>query len=252
MVDLLQTGKSAIIAPAGNSTTSGAVRTAGITKIITTLATPHGINPALGGTVIISGLMPADLNGTFQVIPGSVTDAFTFSYSQPGLADEIETNTAAQPGTVEYGVPYYSFNTTNTASGAAINPTTRTFAFADYNASSQQIGFIGTLDQTVTSLTLTAGSCLGCMPTPSGAPEINFRSVAFDPYTNVLMAYDPTENSGPSFPGNAISLINPGGPGNGDYAAFLSDSPLPYLPIRLARVPIFLRVKPHPFRFTVR
>jgi DNA-binding beta-propeller fold protein YncE len=215
VVDLLQTGKSAVIAPAVSNGTSGAVRTSQITKIITTQATPHGINPALGGTVIISGLLPADLNGTFQVIPGSVTDAYTFSYAQPGLADEIETNTASQPGMVQYGVPYYSFNTTNTASGAAINPTTRTLAFADYNASSQQIGFIGTLDQTVSSLTLTAGSCLGCTPNPSGAPEINFRSVAFDPYTNVLLAYDPTENAGPTFPGNAISLINPGGPGNG-------------------------------------
>lgn len=215
LVNLLQTGKQATIAPAVANGTSGAVRTTGITKIITTAATPHGINPALGGTVIISGLLPADLNGTFQIIPGSVTDAFTFAYAQPGLADEIETNTASNEGTVQYGVPYYSFNTTSTVSGAAINPTTRTLGFADYNASSQQIGFIQTLDQTVTSLSLSAGSCLGCLPVPSGAPEISFRSVAWDPYTNVLVAYDPTENVGPSFPGNAISLINPGGATNG-------------------------------------
>lgn len=121
VVDLLQQGKSAIIAPAVTNGTSGAVRSIGITKIITTLATPHGINPALGGTVIISGLIPADLNGTFQVIPGSVIDAYTFSYAQPGLPDEIEINTATQPGSVQYGTPYYSFNTTSTASGAAID-----------------------------------------------------------------------------------------------------------------------------------
>jgi hypothetical protein len=211
VVDLLQQGTSAKIAPASSGSTSGAVRTNGIVTIIT--LTPHGINPALGGTVIISGLMPADLNGTYQVIPGSILDPYTFQYSQPGspTGTEVETNTPGNEGTVQYGTPYYSFNTTSTATGAAINPTTRMFAFADYNASAGQIGFISTLDQTVTSLTLTAGSCKTCTPSPSGAPEIGFRSVSFDPFTDVLVAFDPSTNPvGPNFPGNAISLINPG------------------------------------------
>jgi DNA-binding beta-propeller fold protein YncE len=212
VVDLLQQGTTVQIAPFVANGTSGAVRTSTIVKIIT--LKPHGINPALGGTVIISGLLPADLNGTFQVIPGTVTDPYTFSYAQPGTTDETETNTASMPGQVQYGTPYFSFNTGSFATGAAINPVTRTFAWADYNSSSQQIGFIGTLDQTVTTLTLTAGSCLGCMPTPSGAPEIGFRSVAFDPFTDVLIAYDPSVNNGPNFVDNAISLISPGGPGN--------------------------------------
>jgi len=211
VVDLLQQGISAKIAPAASGSTSGAVRTNGIVTIVT--LTPHGINPALGGTVIISGLLPADLNGTYQVIPGSILDPYTFQYSQPGspTGTEVETNTSSSEGTVQYGTPYYSFNTTATATGAAINPTTRMFAFADYNASFGQIGFISTLDQTVTSLTLTAGSCKTCTPSPSGAPEIGFRWVSFDPFTDVLVAYDPSANAvGPSFPGNAISLINPG------------------------------------------
>jgi len=211
VVDLLQQGVSAKIAPAASGTTSGAVRTNGIVTIIT--LTPHGINPALGGTVIISGLLPADLNGTYQVIPGSILDPYTFQYSQPGspTGTEVETNTSSNEGTVQYGTPYYSFNTTSTATGAAINPTTRMFAFADYNANFGQIGFISTSDQTVTSLTMTAGSCKTCTPNPSGAPEIGFRWVSFDPFTDVLVAYDPSTNAaGPSFPGNAISLINPG------------------------------------------
>ncbi len=210
VVDLLQQGVSAQIAPAVTNGTSGAVRTEGIVKIIT--LTPHGINPALGGSVIISGLLPADLDGTYQVIPGSVIDAWTFSYAQNGNPpDETETNTASNPGTVQYGTPYYSFNTSSTVTGAAINPTTGTLAFADPNASAAQIIFIGTQDQAVTgSLTLTAGSCNGCTPTPAGAPEIGFRSISFDPFTNVLVAYDPSVNSGPNYPGNAISLINPG------------------------------------------
>jgi DNA-binding beta-propeller fold protein YncE len=210
VVDLLQQGVSAQIAPAVTGGTSGAVRTSGIVKIIT--LTPHGINPALGGSVIIAGLLPADLNGTYEVIPGSVIDPYTFSYAQDGNPkDEVETNTASTPGTVQYGTPFYSFNTTSTVTGAAINPTTRTLAFADPNANFAQITFIATEDQAVTgSLTLTAGSCNGCTPTPAGAPEIGFRTISFDPFTNVLVAYDPTVNSGPSFPGNAISMINPG------------------------------------------
>ena len=211
VVDLLQQGVSAQIAPAVSGGTSGAVRTSGIVKIIT--LTPHGINPALGGSVIIAGLLPADLNGTYEVIPGSVIDPYTFSYAQDGNPkDEVETNTASSPGTVQYGTPFYSFNTTSTVTGAAINPMTRTLAFADPNANFAQITFIATEDQAVTgSLTLTAGSCFNsCNPIPAGAPEIGFRSISFDPFTNVLVAYDPSVNSGPSFPGNAISLINPG------------------------------------------
>ncbi len=221
VVDLLQQGTHVAIAPAVSGGTSGAVRTNGIVKIIT--SAPHGINPALGGTVIISGITttPATnptFNGTFQVIPGSVTDPYTFSYAQLGVADDVETNTATMPGQVQYGTPYFSFNTSLFASGAAINPITRTFAYADFNSSSQQIGFIGTLDQTLSTLSLTGGSCRNCQ-NGSGAPEIGFRFVAFDPFTNVLIAYDPSVNVGTNFVDNSISLINPGGPSFGGSSA---------------------------------
>jgi len=217
VVNLLQQGKSAQIAPFVSGGTSGAVRTAGTTKIIT--LTAHGINPILGGTVIISGIngtkTGSSFNGTFQV--SQVIDPFSFTYSQALENDDIESNTSTSSsgaglGTVQYGTPYFSFSTSTTVSGAAINPITHTFGYADYNASSSQIGFISTLDQTLTTLTLTAGSCNGCTPNPAGAPEIGFRSVAFDPFTNVLVAYNPSENSGSNFAGNEISLINPGGP----------------------------------------
>ncbi len=214
VVDLLQQGTNVPILPFSSTGTSGATRTAGITLIHT--QSPHGINPILGGTVIISGVTTttanSNFNGTYNVIPGSVSDPYTFSYPQTGQPDDTETNTSSTPGSVQYGTPYYSFSTTTNVSGAAINPITRTFAYADFIQSSAQIGFISTLDQSLTSLTLTAGSCNGCIPLPPGAPEIGFRSVAFDPYTNVLMAFNPSANSGPDFPGNAISLINPGGP----------------------------------------
>jgi hypothetical protein len=207
VVNLLQSTTTVNIAPTPN----GAVRTNNIVTIIT--STPHGINPALGGTVIIQGLDKADMDGTYQINPGSVTDPYTFSYTQTGtLANEAGGSpTSGNSATVQYGSPYYTFNTTNTAVGAAINPITRTFAFADYNSTSQQIGFIGTLDFNVSSLTLFVGSCNGCTPSPAGAPESGFRWVSFDPFTNVLVAYNPSVNSGVTFAGNSISLINPGG-----------------------------------------
>jgi len=212
VVDLLQRATTVNILPAASSTTAtGAFRAAGITTIKT--ATPHGINPALGGTVIIAGVTTtttgSNFNGTFFV---SVIDPYTFTYAQTGMPDDQETNTSSSPGTVQYGSPYYTFSTSSNVSGAAINPVTRTFAYADFASFNAQIGFISTLDQSLTSLSLSAGSCNGCTPTPSGGPENGFRSVAFDPFTNVLVAYNPGVNVGSNFPENSISLINPGGP----------------------------------------
>ena len=221
VVNLLQQGTSVKILPAGSGTATGAFRAAGITTIKT--VTPHGINAALGGTVIISGVTTStknsNFNGTFQV---GYVDPYTFTYAQTGMPDDSETNTSSNEGTVQYGTPYYSFNTSTNVSGAAINPITRTFAYADFAAFSGQIGFISTLDQSVTSLSLSAGSCNGCNPSPAGGPENGFRSAAFDPFTNVLLAYNPSLNVGANYPENAISLINPGGPapGGGNTAAY--------------------------------
>ena len=212
VVDLLQQGISVKILPFSSTGPSGAKRTAGITTIHT--ETAHGINPLLGGTVIISGVTTntanSNFNGTYQII--QVIDPFTFTYAQTGQPDDSETNTSTALGTVQYGVPFFSFSTSSNVSGAAINPITRTFGYADFNQTSAQIGFISTLDQTLTSLSLSAGSCNGCTPNPAGAPERGFRSVAFDPFTNVMIAFNPSDNSGTNFAGNEISLINPGGP----------------------------------------
>jgi hypothetical protein len=195
VVNLLQLNNTVPIAAAP----SGVVRTNNIATVIT--SSPHGINPGVGGTVLIAGVTPADLNGTYQVNPGSVINPFTFSYTQTGtLANEN-----GGGGTVQYGNPYYTFSTTPTATGAAINPVTRTFGYADYNPSSSQINFIGTLDQNLSSVSLSVGSCNTCTPTQT-APENGFRSVAWDPFTNVLIAYNPQD------PFDEVSLINPGGP----------------------------------------
>ena len=216
VVNLLQTSTSVKIAPAGASQTTSGAYWDGINAHITT-QTAHGIDPTLGGTVIISGIMSAngvDFNGTFSV--NSVVDAFTFLYRLPApagktITSDVETNAPGDEGTVQYGIPYFTFSTTSSASAGAINPISRTFAYADFNNSSSQIGFISTLDQSLSTLSLSTGSCNGCNPGTS-APETNFRSVAFDPFVNVLVAYAPGDNVDPNFNGNKISFINPGTP----------------------------------------
>jgi DNA-binding beta-propeller fold protein YncE len=195
VVNLLLTNNSVAIAASPN----GAIRTNDVVTITT--PNPNGLNQSAPGTVLIAGVSPADFNGTYNVLSAST---YTFTYEQTGG------NETGGGGTVTFGNPYYTFSTTSTAVGGAINPVTRTFAFADPNASTAapQVGFIQTLDQSVSSLFLTVGSCnsSSCMPTPAGAPEVGVRYVSWDPFTNVLVAYNPASTY------NEISLINPGGP----------------------------------------
>ncbi|MGB7845619.1 MAG: hypothetical protein WBL63_08395 [Candidatus Acidiferrum sp.] len=207
VVNLLLTNNSVAIAPAPN----GASCTNGTVTITT--ATPNGLNQSSPGAVLIQGVTPADLNGTYNVF-SAATYTFKYLHSGSGCAS---TNETGGGGSVTFGNPYYTFSTTPTAVGGAINPVTRMFAFADPNASTSapQIGFIRALDQTVSSLLLTRGSCNGCTPNPPGAPEVGLRSVAWDPFTNVLIAYNPQSNY------DEISLINPGGPtANGIQGAY--------------------------------
>lgn len=194
VANLLLTDNTVAIAPSPN----GASCTAGIATITT--PNPNNLNQASPGAVLIQGVTPTTFDGTYNVLTAS-TYTFTYSLTCP-------TNITGGGGSVTYGNPYYTFSTTSTAVGAAINPVTRTFAFADPNASTAapQIGFISELDQTITSLYLTQGSCNTCTPSPSGAPETGVRYVSWDPYTDVLVAFNPTQNF------NQISLINPGGP----------------------------------------
>ncbi len=204
VVNLLLTNNSVNIADAPN----GAVRTNNVVTITT--PTANGLNPSSPGTVLIAGVTPADFNGTYNVTSVST---YTFTYTQSGA------NETGGGGTVTFGNPYYTFSTTSTAVGGSINPVTRTFAFADPNASTAapQIGFIQTLDQSITSLYLTRGSCNGCNPNPSGTPETGLRYTAWDPFTNVLIAYNPGDGY------NEVSLINPGGPTATRHAVPLPD-----------------------------
>jgi hypothetical protein len=192
VVNLLLINNSVAIAASPN----GAVRTNDVVTITT--PTANGLNQSSPGSVLISGVTPADLNGTYNVTSATT---YTFTYSSTGP------NESGGGGSLTYGNPYYTFSTSSTIVGGAINPVSRMFGFADPNASTAapQIGFISSLDQTVSSLYLTRGSCNGCSPSPAGAPEVGLRWVAWDPFRDVFIAYNPQEQY------NEISLINPGG-----------------------------------------
>jgi hypothetical protein len=204
VVNLLLTNNSVAIAASPN----GASCPAGTN--IATIITPqaNNLNQAFPGAVLIQGVSPSYFNGTYNVLSATT---YTFTYPLTCPASNSSTATTGGGGSVTFGNPYFTFNTTTTATGAAINPVTGVFAFADPNASTlaPQLGFINPLDQSISSLSLTLSSCTNatypCNPNPAGAPETGMRSVAWDPYRDILVAFDPAETF------NLISLVNPGG-----------------------------------------
>jgi DNA-binding beta-propeller fold protein YncE len=175
-----------------------ATRTSNIVSVTT--STPHNLNPGNPGTVLISGLPPGKnstiFDGTFSVT--SVIDASTFTYSQ-AAADDTTSSTSASPGFVTFGTAFLTYSLTPTVQGIAINPIARTAVLADPNADSAQIGFIDSLDQTISSFTLfseTTG-----VPATGLAPESGGADVSFQPFTNTAVLFNPTLNE--------VSLIDP-------------------------------------------
>ncbi|MDP9338566.1 MAG: hypothetical protein M3P45_06830 [Acidobacteriota bacterium] len=175
-----------------------ASRTSNVVTVTT--STAHNLNPGNPGTVLISGL-PAGTNGTifdgtFSVT--SVINAFSFTYSQTA-ADDSTASTTASPGTVSFGLAFLTFSLTRTVQGIAINPITRTAVLADPNANSAQISFINSLDQSFSFISLfaeTVGPPPNNVPTESGVAD-----VAFQPFTNTALAFNPVLNE--------VSLLDP-------------------------------------------
>ena len=197
VVSLTQTNNTVNIA----ATPSGAVRTNNIVTIKT--VTAHGINAAVGGTVLITGLDKADMDGSYQV--ASVIDPYTFTYASNGANESGGSPTSGAAATVQYGSPYLTFNIANSTVGVSIDPVSRTAVFADPGTTIAQVLLLKSLDLTVSSITLQEGAYQG---SPSGtltAPEPGIRFAAVDPYTNTIITFNPTENI------NNISLIDPVG-----------------------------------------
>ncbi len=174
-----------------------ATRSSNVVTITTTAA--HNISPANPGTILISGVSTTNtnFNGTFSGI--TVIDANDFAYSQTAVNDSVTGGTAASPiGQASYGIAFLTFSVSPTQQGIAINPITRTAMLADPNATSSQVDFINTLDQSVSAVQLSQGS-IGT--TAGTGPEIRDANVAFQPFSNTGVLFNPQFNE--------FSLIDP-------------------------------------------
>src|SRR6266404_912510 len=161
-------------------------------------AAPHKLIPGNPGTVLISGLPPgttnnSNFNGSFAV--GTVLDANNFQYVQ-AAQDDISTCTTTC--LASSGVPFLTYTVSPSIAGIAINLITRLAVLADTNTTSGQIAFLDPQSQTVTSMTVFAGAT---GQVGSGAPELGATNVAFQPFTNTAVSFNPVLNQ--------VSLLDP-------------------------------------------
>ncbi len=151
----------------------------------------HNLSPGNPGTVLISGLPQGstnmtNFNGSFAV--GTVLDATHFQYSQ---ADKDDTSTCTATCLASSGVPFLTYIISSSITGIAINPITRQAVFADSNATSSQILYIDAQSQSVTSMNLFLNAT-GQVST--GSPELGATNVAFQPFTNTALSFNPKLN----------------------------------------------------------
>lgn len=153
--------------------------------------------PGNAGTVLITGVTPGNtsnnafFNGTFSV---SVTSSNSFTYVVNSTASD-----SGSGGTVFYGTPDEVFGISATLQGVAINPVTHTAAMADAKATGgingrPQIDLLNSLDQSVSSISFSA-QCTAFVTTCASASEfVGTTDVAWQPYTNSLVSYNPDLN----------------------------------------------------------
>jgi DNA-binding beta-propeller fold protein YncE len=161
-----------------------------------------GLNPGNAGTVLIQGVPNGanntNFNGVFTIQSVSSTNMFTYA-----LSSTVNDNTTGNSSSFAFfSNPNLEIGISQTAQGIAINPITRTAAIADADsANGPQVDFLNSLDQSVTSLTFRSG-CTAFTLNCSGAPDpLSTSSVAFQPYTNLLVSYNPQQNQ--------VSISNP-------------------------------------------
>jgi len=182
--------------------TAGSVNIASATRAsnVVTIATtdPHNLNPASPGTVLISGLplgttAKTDFNGSFSV--GAVLDAKHFQYFQ---ADKDDTTTCSSSCVASSGTPFLTYTLSSSIVGIAFNPTTRQAVLADPNATTSQINFIDPQSQSVSSMSLFSEAT---GQVSSGGPELGADTVAFQPFSNTAVSFNPKTNE--------VSLLDP-------------------------------------------
>jgi DNA-binding beta-propeller fold protein YncE len=178
---------------------ASAIRTSNVVTITTTTA--HGLNVANPGSVLISGVSTknTNFNGVFSGI--TVIDANNFAYSQTAVDDSVTGGTTATPaGHASYGNAFLQFTVSQTQTGIAINPISRAAVLADPNSTNAQITFLNTLDQSLSSMILAQDVVLGSTTT-GAVGEIGDNNVAYQPYSNTAVLFNPHLNQ--------FSLIDP-------------------------------------------
>ena len=164
-----------------------------------------GLNPGNPGSVLIQGVPPGssnntNFNGVFSV--QSVLNSNSFTYA---LNSSVNDNaTGDSDSLVFFSSPNVVVGISQTAQGITFNPITRTLAIADANATGNngpQINLLRAADLQIASITLRA-DCTSATTSCSGAPELlGTSSVAFQPYSNLLVSYNPQQNQ--------VSISNP-------------------------------------------
>jgi DNA-binding beta-propeller fold protein YncE len=166
---------------------------------ITTASAPNNLNfnPGNPGTVLISGVPlgtnKTDFNGSFSV--GQILDATHFQYFQ---AANDDTSTCTTGCNASSGTPFLTYSISPSIVGISFNPITRTAVLADPNATGSQISFIDPKSQTVSSMSLFSEET-GSATT--GAPELGAAEVAFQPFSNTAVSFNPKTNE--------VSLLDP-------------------------------------------
>jgi DNA-binding beta-propeller fold protein YncE len=157
----------------------------------------HNLNPGNPGTVLISGLPlgtnKTDFNGSFSV--GQVLDGTHFQYFQ---AANDDTSTCTATCNASFGTPFLTYSISPSIVGISFNPITRTAVLADPNATFSQISFIDPKSQSVSSMSLFSEET---GPASTGLPELGAAEVAFQPFTNTAVSFNPKSNE--------VSLLDP-------------------------------------------
>ena len=161
---------------------------------------PLTLVPGNAGSVFITGLVPGNtansafFNGVFSA---NVTSSTTFTYVVNSTASDSGAPATGKTATVFYSSPDEIFSLSATAQGVAINPITNTAAIADANAAGAsggpQIDLLSSLDQSISSIGFFAG-CTAFTTSCTNSIEIGTTGVAWQPYTNALVSYNPTRN----------------------------------------------------------
>jgi len=181
---------------AGSVDIASATRASNVVTITTKVS--HNLNSGNPGTVLISGLPSGttnktDFNGSFSV--GAVLDATHFQYFQ---ADKDDTTTCSASCLASSGTPFLTYTISPSIVGIAFNPVTRQAVLADPNVTFSQITYIDPQSQSVSSMSLFAEST-GQVST--GAPELGAETVAFQPFSNTAVSFNPKTNE--------VSLLDP-------------------------------------------